>query len=190
MSELVGAGKVRFLGISEVAEATLRRAHAVHPITALQSEYSLWTREPESTVMPTCREMGIAFVPFSPLGRGFLTGALTGREQIGPGDWRANNLRFTEENLARNVALLKPLEEIALAHGKTTAQVALAWVLSRGEGVIPLPGMKRRTHLVENVASVEIDLSPEDLARIDATFPPGVAAGDRYTPEVARWAGR
>ena len=126
MAELVAAGKVRFLGLSEVSEATLRRAHAVHPITALQSEYSLWTREPEATVMPACRELGIAFVPFSPLGRGFLTGAVTGRERIAPGDWRANNPRFTEESIARNRALLRPLEEIAEAHGAKPAQIALA----------------------------------------------------------------
>ncbi len=190
MGELVAAGKVRFLGLSEVSEATLRRAHAVHPVTALQSEYSLWTREPEATVMPACRELGIAFVPFSPLGRGFLTGAVTGRAGIDPGDWRANNPRFTEENLARNVALLKPLEEIAKTHGRGTAQVALAWMLYRGEGVIPLPGMKRRRHLDENVAATEFELEPEELARLDEAFPPGAAAGERYTPEVARWAGR
>ena len=190
IAELVAAGKVRFLGLSEVSEATLRRAHAVHPITALQSEYSLWTREPEATVMPACRELGIAFVPFSPLGRGFLTGAVTGREGITPGDWRANNPRFGEENLARNRTLLRPLEEVAQAHGKTPAQVALAWVLSRGENVIPIPGMKRRTHLDENVAAVDIELTPEELTRLDAAFPPGAAAGDRYTPEVAKWAGR
>ena len=190
MAELVAAGKVRSLGLSEVSEATLRRAHAVHPITALQSEYSLWTREPEATVVPACHELGIAFVPFSPLGRGFLTGAVTGREGIAPGDWRANNPRFTEENLARNAALLKPLEDIAQAHGATAAQVALAWVLSRGEDVIPIPGMKRRGHLDENVAAVDIQLTTDQLARLEAAFPPGVAAGDRYTPEVARWAGR
>ncbi len=190
MAELVAAGKVRSLGLSEVSEATLRRAHAVHPITALQSEYSLWTREPEATAMPACRELGIAFVPFSPLGRGFLTGAVTGRDRIAPGDWRANNPRFTEENLARNLALLEPLERIAQALGKRPAQVALAWVLSRGEGVIPVPGMKRRTHLDENVAAVELELTPDELARLDAAFPPGAAAGDRYTPDVARWAGR
>ncbi|SIO14558.1 Predicted oxidoreductase [Singulisphaera sp. GP187] len=190
MAELVAAGKVRFLGLSEVSEATLRRAHAVHPITALQSEYSLWTREPETTVMPACEQLGIAFVPFSPLGRGFLTGAVTGRERIAADDWRANNPRFTAENLARNVALLQPLEEIARGHGKTTAQVALAWVLSRGERVIPIPGMKRRTHLNENRIAVELDLSPEELARLNTAFAPGTAAGDRYTPEVARWAGR
>jgi aryl-alcohol dehydrogenase-like predicted oxidoreductase len=189
MSELVAAGKVRLLGLSEVSEATLRRAHAVHPIAALQSEYSLWTREPEATVMPTCRELGIAFVPFSPLGRGFLTGAVKSKEGIAPGDWRANNPRFTEESLALNLALLRPLEEIALDQGKTIAQIALAWVLSRGEDVIPLPGMKRRRHLDENVGAATIELTPEDLARLDIAFPPGIAAGDRYTPEVARWAG-
>jgi aryl-alcohol dehydrogenase-like predicted oxidoreductase len=190
MSELVTAGKVRFLGLSEVSEATLRRAHAVHPITALQSEYSLWTREPEATVMPACRELGIAFVPFSPLGRGFLTGMLTDRGRIGPGDWRSNNPRFTAENIARNRVLLRPLEEVTQAHGKTPAQIALAWVLSRGEQVIPIPGMKRRTHLDENVMAVDITLTPEELARLDDAFPPGAAAGDRYTPEGARWAGQ
>jgi aryl-alcohol dehydrogenase-like predicted oxidoreductase len=190
MSELVAAGKVRHLGLSEVSEATLRRAHAVHPITALQSEFSLWTREPEATVMPACRELGIAFVPFSPLGRGFLTGAVTSREAIAPGDWRANNPRFTGESIARNLALLRPLEEIGQAHGAKPAQVALAWVLSRGENIIPIPGMKRRTHLDENVAAADIELSTEDLARLNDAFPPGAAAGQRYTPDVARWAGR
>jgi len=190
MSELVAAGKVRFLGLSEVSEATLRRAHAVHPITVLQSEYSLWTREPEATVIPACRGLGIAFVPFSPLGRGFLTGTLTDRELITPGDWRENNPRFNEDNLARNLALLRPLEQIAQAHGAKPAQVALAWVLARGEQVIPIPGMKRRSHLNENVAALDIELTPEELARLDAAFPVGAAAGDRYTSEVARWAGR
>jgi aryl-alcohol dehydrogenase-like predicted oxidoreductase len=190
MSELVAAGKVRFLGLSEVSAVTLRRAHAVHPVTALQSEYSLWTREPEATVIPACQELGIAFVPFSPLGRGFLTGAVTGRDRIASGDWRANNPRFTEENLARNLDLLKPLGEIAQAHGAKPAQIALAWVLSRGEHVLPIPGMKRRTHLEENVAAVDISLTTEELARLNAAFPPGAAAGERYTPEIARWAGR
>jgi aryl-alcohol dehydrogenase-like predicted oxidoreductase len=190
MRELVAAGKVRFLGLSEVSEATLRRAHAVHPITALQSEYSLWTREPDATVIPACQALGIAFVPFSPLGRGFLTGAVMGRDRIAPGDWRANNPRFSEENLARNIALLRPLEEIAQVHRAKPAQVALAWVLSRGEHVLPIPGMKRRTHLEENLAAVDIGLTIEESARLDAAFRPGVAAGERYTPEIARWAGR
>jgi aryl-alcohol dehydrogenase-like predicted oxidoreductase len=190
MSELVAAGKVRFLGLSEVSETTLRRAHAVHPITALQSEYSLWTREPEATVLPVCRNLGIAFVPFSPLGRGFLTGTLTGRDRIAPNDWRANNPRFTAENIARNRALLRPLEEVALALGKTPAQVALAWVLSRGEQVIPIAGMKRRSHLDENVAALAVELSPEERTRLDVAFPPGAAVGERYTPEIARWAGQ
>lgn len=190
MAELVAAGKVRSLGLSEVSEATLLRAHAVHPITALQSEYSLWTREPEQTVIPVCRELGIAFVPFSPLGRGFLTGAVAGRGAIAPGDWRSNNPRFAEANLARNLALLRPLEEIAHAHGVKLAQVALAWVLSRGREVIPIPGMKRRAHLDENVAAVDLALTHDELARLDAAFPVGAAAGERYTPEVARWAGR
>jgi aryl-alcohol dehydrogenase-like predicted oxidoreductase len=139
MSELVAAGKVRFLGLSKVSEATLRRAHAVHRITALQSEYSLWTREPETTVMPECQELGIAVVPFSPLGRGFLTGVVTGRDHIAPGDWRANNPRFTEESIVRNLALLKPLEEIAQAHVTKSAQIALAWVLSRARASSPSP---------------------------------------------------
>ncbi|WP_422926995.1 aldo/keto reductase [Singulisphaera sp. PoT] len=190
MSELVKAGKIRFLGLSEVAESTLRRAHAVHPITALQSEFSLWTREPEAAVLPACRELRISFVPFSPLGRGFFTGAVKGREVIASGDWREGNPRFSDENLAKNLALLEPLEAIAKAHGKTLAQVALAWVLSRGEDVIPIPGMKRRGHLEENVGAVDIVLTPAELAKIDAAFSPGAAAGDRYTPEVAKWAGR
>jgi aryl-alcohol dehydrogenase-like predicted oxidoreductase len=190
MAGLVAAGKVRALGLSEVSEATLRRAHAVHPIAALQSEYSLWTREPEATVLPACRELGIAFVPFSPLGRGFLTGAVTGRDRIAEGDWRATNPRFAEANLARNLELLRPLEAIARAHGASPAQVALAWVLARGEHVVPIPGMKRRAHLDENAGAVDLALTAEEVERLDAAFPVGAAAGDRYTPEFARWAGR
>ncbi|WP_169979295.1 aldo/keto reductase [Tautonia rosea] len=190
MAELVAQGKVRALGLSEVSEATLRRAHAVHPIAALQSEYSLWTREPEADVMPACRELGIAFVPFSPLGRGFLTGALTSRNAISEGDWRAGNPRFTDENLARNLALLRPLEEIGQAHAVQPAQIALAWVLAQGDQVVPIPGMKRRTHLEANIQAVEVVLTPGELERLNASFPPGIAAGNRYTPEVAYWAGR
>jgi aryl-alcohol dehydrogenase-like predicted oxidoreductase len=190
MAELVAAGKVRSIGLSEVSPETLRWVHAVHPVTALQSEYSLWTREPEATVLPVCEELGIAFVPFSPLGRGFLTGTLAGRAQIGPDDWRATNPRFSAENLDRNAALLGPLGEVARARGRTPAQVALAWVLVRGEHVIPIPGMKRRSHLNENVAATEIELRPEELARLEAAFPPGVAAGERYSPEQVRGVGR
>ena len=190
MADLVAAGKVRAIGLSEVSEATMRRAHAVHPIAALQSEYSLWTREPEATVMPACRELGVAFVPFSPLGRGFLTGTLNDPRRLEQGDWRATNARFAGENLARNLALLRPLEEIARSHGAKPGQGALAWVLSRGELVIPIPGMKRRAHLGENVAAVGIELTPKDLARLDAAFPPGAAAGERYNPEQSRWLGR
>ena len=190
MAELVAQGKIRALGLSEVSEATLRRAHAIHPIAALQSEYSLWTREPETTVMPACQELGISFVPFSPLGRGFLTGSVYDREQIVQGDWRAGNPRFEEENLARNQTLLQPLHEVARAHSATPAQIALAWILARKENLIPIPGMKRRTHLDQNVQALNIHLSPSELERLNVAFAPGTAAGDRYTPEVARWAGR
>jgi aryl-alcohol dehydrogenase-like predicted oxidoreductase len=134
--------------------------------------------------------LSIAFVPFSPLGRGFLTGTVTGRDRIASGDWRANNPRFSEENLARNLDLLKPLEQIAQVHEGKPAQIALAWVLSQGEHVLPIPGMKRRTHLEENLAGVDIGLTTAELARLNAAFPPGAAAGERYTPEIARWAGR
>ncbi len=140
--------------------------------------------------MPACRELGIALVPFSPLGRGFLTGTLTDPQRLVPGDWRASNGRFAGANLARNLPLLRPLKEIALAHGARPAQIALAWVLSRGEQVVPIPGMKRRPHLDENVAALSIELTPEELARLDAAFPPGAASGDRYNPEQARWLGR
>ncbi len=190
LSELVTAGKIRAIGLSEVSEPTLRRAHAVHPIAALQSEYSLWTREPEQTVMPVCESLGIAFVPFSPLGRGFLTGSVTTASDLAPGDWRVGNPRFQAENFARNLELLKPLQSIAAAHGATPAQVALAWVLSRGPQVIPIPGMKRRRHLESNLAAIDLPLTPGQLAHLDSTFAPDAIAGDRYTPEVARWAGR
>jgi aryl-alcohol dehydrogenase-like predicted oxidoreductase len=190
VAELVAAGKVRFIGLCEVSAETLRRAHAVHPVTALQSEYSLWTRDAETTVLPVCEELGISFVPFSPLGRGFLTGTLTDANRFGPNDWRAKNPRFSPENLNRNTALLGPLVEIAQARGCTPAQVALAWVLSRGEHIIPIPGTKRRRHLDENVAALEIVLGPNELIRLETAFPPGAAAGERYTPEQARWLDR
>jgi aryl-alcohol dehydrogenase-like predicted oxidoreductase len=190
MGRLVEAGLVRFLGLSEVSESTLRRAHSVHPISALQSEYSLWTREPESTVMPVCRGLGIAFVPFSPLGRGFLTGSVTDRDDLTPGDWRATNPRFDSENLPRNVQLLRPLQEIASRLNATPAQVALAWVLAQGDQVIPIPGMKSRSHLLDNVQAAGLTLSADDLATLNSTFAPGAVSGDRYTERFAHWAGR
>lgn len=187
VAELVSRGKVRFLGLSEVLPATLRRAHSVHPVKALQSEYSLWTRDVESTVLPVCAELGVSFLPFSPLGRGFLTATLTESDRFPEGDWRANNPRFSPENLARNRSLLTTLTSVASSHGCTPGQVALAWVLSRGDRVIPIPGTKRRSHLDENVRALDVNLSPEELSTLDAAFPPGVAAGARYTPEQAQW---
>jgi aryl-alcohol dehydrogenase-like predicted oxidoreductase len=190
LAELVAEGKIRFIGLCEVSAETLRRAHAVHPVTALQSEYSLWTRDVEAALLPACEELGIGFVPFSPLGRGFLTATVTDRDRLDPNDWRAKNPRFSAENLSCNTALLTPLVEIAQARGLSPAQVALAWVLSRGEQIIPIPGTKRRSHLVENVAALEIALRPEELARLKSAFPPGAAVGERYTPEQARWLDR
>jgi aryl-alcohol dehydrogenase-like predicted oxidoreductase len=191
MSELVTQGKIRFVGLSEVQSATLRRAHAVHPVTALQSEYSLWTRDVESSVLPACKELGISLIPFSPLGRGFLTATLSNDpSQFAPEDWRAGNPRFSAENLARNRDLLAALTAIAETRGRSPAQIALAWVLSRGDRVIPIPGSKRRSHLDENVKAVEIELQPNEISTLDAAFPPGAAAGDRYLPEHARWVER
>lgn len=190
MAELVTAGKVRFLGLSEVAPETLRKGFAVHPITALQAEYSLWTREAETTVLPVCDELGIGFVPFSPLGRGFLTATLTDPATLPPGDWRGTNPRFSPENFGRNVRLLGPLEEMARARSCTPGQIALAWVLARGEHIVPIPGTKRRRHLEENVGASEIDLSPEEFARLDAAFPIGAATGARYNAEQSGFQGR
>lgn len=187
LTELVAAGKIRFIGLSEILPDTLRRAHAVHPVTALQSEYSLWTRDVESTVLPVCKELGVSFVPFSPLGRGFLTATLTESDRFAPGDWRANNPRFSPENLASNRVLLATLTSIAEGRGCTPGQIALAWVLSRGDRVIPIPGTKRRSHLDENIKALDIQLQPDELSSLDAAFPPGAAAGARYTPEQARW---
>ncbi len=183
MSELVAAGKVRCLGISEAAPATIRRAHATHPITAVQSEYSPFTREPEAEVLPTCRELGIGFVPYSPLGRGVLSGTVTSTTQFRPGDFRANTPRFQGENLERNLELVARLTAIATGKGCTPAQLALAWVLAQGENVVPIPGTKRRRWLEENVAALSVELAPEDIATIEAIAPPGAAVGDRYTPE-------
>jgi aryl-alcohol dehydrogenase-like predicted oxidoreductase len=180
MAELVGAGKVRFLGMSEAASETIRRAHAVHPISALQSEYSLWSRDLEGDQLHTIRELGIGLVAYSPLGRGFLTGAITGVEDLAPDDFRRNNPRFKGANFARNFELVTKLKELARRHDCSPAQLALAWVMHQGEDVVPIPGTKRQRYLEENVAAAEIELSREDLAAIDEIAPRGVAVGDRY----------
>lgn len=183
MADLVAEGKVRFLGLSEASAATVRRAHAVHPIAALQSEYSLFTRDPEEDVLPTLRELGIALVAYSPLGRGFLAGRFGAPDEIPEGDSRRARPRFLPENFARNAALLSRLKEIAAAKGVTPGQLALAWVLSTGDDVIPIPGTKRRAYLEENVAAAGVTLSPQERAELDAAFPPGAAAGARYSPD-------
>jgi aryl-alcohol dehydrogenase-like predicted oxidoreductase len=189
MAELVAAGKVRHIGLSEVGAASLRRAHAVHPITALQSEYSLWTRDVEAEILPACAELNVAFVAFSPLGRGFLAG-MTSRDSIGPKDFRAKNPRFSAENWQHNTRLVESISTITKQHRCTNSQVALAWLLSRGEHVIPIPGTKRRKHLDENIAALDVDLAPDELASLEAAFPPGAAAGTRYNPDLARWIDR
>jgi aryl-alcohol dehydrogenase-like predicted oxidoreductase len=180
MAELVAAGKVRYLGLSEAAPATIRRAHATHPISALQTEYSLWSREPEDEILPTVRELGISFVAYSPLGRGFLSGNFTSIEDFPADDYRRFAPRFAGENFARNLDLVREVERIAESKGCTPSQVALAWLLSRGEDVVPIPGTKRRRYLEENVGALQVHLSEAELARIEAIFPPGVAAGARY----------
>jgi aryl-alcohol dehydrogenase-like predicted oxidoreductase len=186
MADLVRAGKVRFIGLSEAAAATIRRAHRVHPITALQTEYSLWSRDPEDELLPTVRELGISFVPYSPLGRGFLTGRFRGIEDIPEGDYRRNSPRFQGENFRKNLALLERVREIAREKGVKPSQLALAWVLAQGEEIIPIPGTARRDHLEENVAALDIVLSRADLRRIDAVAPKGAAAGARYSEAAMR----
>jgi aryl-alcohol dehydrogenase-like predicted oxidoreductase len=181
MAELVAAGKVRFLGLSEAAPATIRRAHAVHPISALQTEYSLWSRDPEREILPTVRELGIGFVAYSPLGRGFLAGRFRSAQAVdGEGDFRKRHPRFQADNLARNLELLRRLDEIARDKGVSPAQLALAWVLHRGADVVPIPGTKRRRYLEENVAAAEIELDAAELARLDEALPVGATAGARY----------
>ena len=185
MSDLVRAGKVRCIGLSEAAPRTIRRAHAVHPITALQTEYSLWSREPEDEILPTVRELGIGFVAYSPLGRGFLSGKFKSIDDLEPDDWRRNNPRFKGENFQKNLELVKRIEAIAREKGCTPAQLALAWVVSRGDDIVPIPGVRRIPHLEENVEALRIELTPRDLARIDEATPAGVAVGDRY-PDMTR----
>jgi aryl-alcohol dehydrogenase-like predicted oxidoreductase len=184
MARLVEQGKVRYLGLSEAAPATVRRAHAVHPIAALQTEYSLWTRDVEQAIQPVCRELGIGFVAYSPLGRGFLAGRFKRPEDIGEGDYRKHSPRFQPENMQKNLALLKSLEAIAAEKRCTPGQLALAWVLAQGGDIVPIPGTKRRKYLEENVAATALSLGPEELDRIDRAFPRGVTAGMRY-PEAA-----
>ncbi len=184
MAGLVRAGKVRYLGLSEAAPETIRRAHAVYPITALQTEYSLWSREPEEEILPMVRELGIAFVPYSPLGRGFLTGAIKREEDLAADDWRRTNPRFQGENFRRNLDLVSRVEALAQEKGCTASQLALAWVLAHGDNMIPIPGTKRRTYLEQNAAAVEIRLSPKDLKRLDEVVPRGVASGERYSEEM------
>jgi aryl-alcohol dehydrogenase-like predicted oxidoreductase len=180
MAELVDAGKVRFLGLSEAAPETIRRAHDVHPISALQTEYSLWSRDVEDEILPTLRELGIGLVAYSPLGRGFLTGRITSPDDLAPDDFRRTSPRFMGENFTRNLELVERIREIAAEQDCTPGQLALAWVLAHGEDVVPIPGTKRRRYLEENVQAAELELSTEDLARIDEVAPAGAAAGDRY----------
>ncbi len=180
MAEAVKAGKVRHLGLSETSEQTLRRAHAVHPITALQSEYSLWTRDPEQGVLAACRELGIGFVAYSPLGRGFLTGAIRTPDDFGPGDFRAGIPRFQGENFARNLDLVDSVGELAHEKGCTPGQLALAWVLAQGDDIVPIPGTKRVAYVEQNAAADAVQLSPDDLDRLERIAAPTAVAGDRY----------
>ncbi len=180
MAEAVSAGKVRHIGLSEASASTLRRAHATHPIAAVQSEWSLWTRDPETSVLPACRELGIGFVPFSPLGRGFLSGRLRSRDALTAGDFRHGLPRYQGENFTRNLHLADRLHTLASRKRCTPAQLALAWLLAQGDDVAPIPGTKHRSLLQENLGAVDVALSTEELASLDAAFPPGVAAGERY----------
>ncbi|MGH2396248.1 MAG: aldo/keto reductase [bacterium] len=183
MADLVRAGKVRFLGLSEAGPQTIRRAHAVHPITALQTEYSLWSRDPEDDVLPTCHELGIGFVAYSPLGRGFLTGQITKFDDLALDDWRRNSPRFQGEHFQRNLDLVRQIEAIAAQKCCRPSQLALAWVLAQGDDIVPIFGTKRRTYLDENLTALSVDLTADDLKRINEVAPHGVASGTRY-PEV------
>ncbi|MEV5957153.1 aldo/keto reductase [Streptomyces sp. NPDC051987] len=178
LAELVAEGKIGHIGLSEASAETIRRAHAVHPITAVQTEYSLWTRDPEDEVLPACRELGIGFVPYSPLGRGFLAGRFTSPDDLDASDWRRTGPRFTGDNLDTNLRLAAKVKEIAAEKGVTPAQLALAWVLAQGDGIVPIPGTKRVSYLEQNAGAVDVELTKEDLARIEAEVPR--AAGERY----------
>lgn len=180
MSDLVHEGKVRYLGLSEAGQATIRKAHAVHPITALQTEYSLWTRDVEAEILPTCRELGIGFVPYSPLGRGFLTGRFRTPSDFPEGDFRRNSPRFQGDNFSKNLRLIETVEKLATGKKRTPSQLALAWCLAQGKDIVPIPGTKKLKYLSENIKAVNIDLTPEDSKKIGDAFPPGIALGERY----------
>ena len=190
LTGLIDEGKIRHYGLSECGADTVRRAHAVHPPAAVQSEWSLWTRGIEESVAPTCAELGVGIVPFSPLGRGFLTGAITSTSQLGENDMRRGLPRFSDENMAANLAIVDALARIAERRGVTAGQLALAWVQSRGEHVVPIPGTKRRTYLEQNVAAAELELSTDELAEIEAAAPVSAVAGDRYPAHLQRNVGR
>lgn len=181
MAELVEAGKVRYLGLSEAGPDTIRRAQRVHPIAALQTEYSLWSRDPEGELLDTVRELGIGFVAYSPLGRGFLTAKIRSLDELAEDDWRRSMPRFEQENFRRNMGLVERIRALAAAKGCTPAQLALAWLLAQGEDIVPIPGTKRRRYLEENVAALDVSLTPEELVEIDTSLPPGAAAGPRYS---------
>ena len=189
MAELVQEGKVRHLGLSEAGVNTIRRAHRVHPICAVESEYSLWTRDPETGVLPVCRELGIGFVPFSPLGRGFLTGTVRSSADFTAQDFRQHVPRFQEDNLRRNLALIDRLTALAQQHGHTPSQLALAWLLAQGRDIVPIPGTCRRAHLEENAAAATLELNVDEIAAIDTAIPPEAIAGRRYTEEQFRLVG-
>jgi aryl-alcohol dehydrogenase-like predicted oxidoreductase len=180
MAELVQQGKVRYLGLSEAAPATIRRAQAIHPISALQTEYSLWSRDPEDEILPTLQELGIGFVPYSPLGRGFLTGAIASPDDFAPDDFRRRSPRFQGENFVKNLELVEQVKAIANEKGITAGQLALAWLLAQGDYIVPIPGTKRRKYLEENIGAATVTLTAEDIHRINAVAPQGIAAGDRY----------
>jgi len=186
MAELVRAGKVRYLGLSEAGPQTIRRAHQIHPISALQSEYSLWSRDPEAEIMPTLRELGIGFVPYCPLGRGFLTGRIRRYEDLAPDDYRRYVPRFQGENFAKNLELVERMREIAGQKRVTAGQLALAWVLAQGKGIVPIPGTTRRNHLEENIAALSIKLTESDLSDIESAMPPGAVSGMRYPEAMMR----
>jgi aryl-alcohol dehydrogenase-like predicted oxidoreductase len=186
MAELVRQGKVRYIGLSEAAPATIRRAHKVHPISALQTEYSLWSRDPEDEIIPTLRELGIGFVPYSPLGRGFLAGRFRTIDDLAPDDWRRESPRFQGENFGKNLAVVREIERLARQKGCTPSQLALAWLLHRGSDIVPIPGTTSAARLAENVGAAAIRLTERELASIEAVAPRGIAQGQRYHPNMMR----